>query len=215
MPDTIPTPIAFSQLEDNLKKICRWEKDPVSLRGLFTELTRLHYSDPRNISTLDIPQLRNYIWDTDEHKSRIFIDVTGQFNTTILEKRPAIFVGSTDFDFIRSGIDNGVQNDLETGLEDRATEINTTMLFYHVATTEDEVLALARITAAYYLHFAEKFRKELKFHLVQVLKLGKPAILYESREHWVSVVSVVLKYFEAWQIADSSHKLKNIRLEPV
>jgi hypothetical protein len=206
----------MTNLPDLEKKICtiaRWEKDPTSLRGLFTEMTRLHFSDPKNISSQDIPALQEYIWNPDETKSKIFIDVAGKFNTAVVEKRPAIFVSCEDFTWQRLMIQDKVDEVYLEGATDYQNQVTTVIRIFHVGTTIDEASILGRITAAYYRQFAQQLREELQFAKFHVARLSKPAILEEARERWVALVDIELAFFEAWQVPVESHKLKAIRFK--
>ena len=201
----------FGQLEENIIKECRWEKDPSTLRSAFADLTRLHYSDPNNITSQDIPRLKNYIWDPDPARSKIYIDVAGKFDPKIVETRPAIFVGISDTDFTREVFRNEASQDFTKGETNYAIKNSCSVLLHHVGTVVDEALALARITAAYYTAFTQMLRKEFNFNYLHVSKLSRPAILYEAKERWISTVYIDLQYFETWQVATESHKLKAIK----
>lgn len=191
---------------------------PVTLRSIFLLLTRLHYSDPENYGLLK-KKFANYIWSKDEKTRTLHIDFDYNYDAKNLERRPAIFVGLDDINFSKTSIGNHGSFTEDRSGESFVKTANTLIIFRHVSKSPDESLALADMTAQFYLGITPMIRDTMNTRVLQYevtsIKSSRPfeKQSQEADQDFISDVIVAFSYNAVWLTKIESHRIKRITYE--
>lgn len=190
--------------------------NPVSIRGIFLMLTRIHWSDPDNYGTMK-HKLGGMVWSKNVEKSKVFIDYDYNYNPEEIGKRPALFVGTGDFGFRKVAVDN-----LRSRSEDRATDdyvmvTETNVIIRHIGKTPDESLAMGDLTSQFFLGMRKLLQDRLKVHGFDIIKLAssRPFESPSQKADSQFVVDLImsLQYNSVWLITREGHRLKTVRIK--
>ncbi len=199
-----------SSLLENLQNIAL---TPVHIRGLFILLTRLHYSDPDHYGKLKA-KLKNFVWAKEPKDRTVLVDYDYNFDSARLDLRPAIFVGTSDFDFKKVAVDNQ-----HSQTADRAGELyvkiaSTNVIIRHIGKTPDESWALGDLSCQFYMGITKLLQERLKPHSFEVLtlKASRPFERKEQEADQNFIVDLVmnLQYNAAWLVVREGHRIKKV-----
>ncbi len=189
---------------------------PVSLRKIFILLTRVHYSDSEHYGELK-PQFEKFIWSKEETKRTLHIDFDYNFDPAKVDRRPALFVGTSDFTFTQKVIDN-----MHSQTEDRAGTQYVMMtavdvIIRHIGKTPDEALALGDMTCQFFNGMRKMLQERMKFSQVNVGKLmtSRPFDRSSNQADQQFMVDLLinLQYNSAWLTFREGHRIKTAKFE--
>jgi len=199
-----------SLLLENLKNIAL---TPVTIRGLFILLTRLHYSDPDHYGKLK-SKLQNFVWAKEAKDRTVLVDYDYNFDSARLDLRPAIFVGTSDFDFKKVVVANQISQ-----TDDRSGELfgkiaSTNIIIRHIGKTPDESWALGDLTTQFYMGITKLLQERLKPQSFEVVSL-KGSRPFEHKEQEADqnfMVDLIMnfQYNAAWLVVREGHRIKKV-----
>lgn len=209
-PQPPPVPVEQQSLFDGLSHI---SMSPLTLRRTFVMLTRAHWSDPENYGPFRA-KMERFVWSSDPKQQNLFIDFDYNYDPTKLDRRPAIFVGTSDFDFIKIVVD-----DHKKTLEDRSGQESAmgcacTIIVRHIGKTAEDSWAMGELSAAFFLGIRQMMQERAKFRSYEVIKLlaSRPfekASQQADKEFMVDLV-IGVQFTAAWNTIRESHRIKTI-----
>jgi hypothetical protein len=190
--------------------------NPITIRGIFLMMTRIHWSDPDNYGPMKL-KLGKFVWSKDTTKSTLFIDYDYNYNPESMDKRPAIFVGTSDFEFRKVAVDN-----MRSRSEDRATDdyvmiASTNIIIRHIGKTPDESWAMGDLTSQFFLGMRKLLQDRLKVHGFDVTKLmaSRPfeAPSQKADQQFLVDLLMALQFNSVWMITREGHRLKTVKMK--
>lgn len=186
---------------------------PITIRGIFIMMTRIHWSDSANYGPAKA-KMGDFVWHKDPKQRTLHVDYDYNYDPTKLDKKPAIFVGTSDFNFLKIAVDNQ-----RTQTEDRAGEsyakiADTNIILRHIGKTPDESLQMADLSAQFFLGMRKLVQERLKVHGFEVMQIlsSKPFEKAAAQADPQFIVDLVmnLKYNAVWMIVREGHRLKTV-----
>jgi hypothetical protein len=217
MSDSTSTP-SVENLEGNpdellLAKLQQIALTPVTIRGIFLLLTRLHWSDPNFYGSAK-SRLGTLYWAKEEKERTLLVDYDYNFDPARSDKRPAIYVGTADFDFRRAVIDNRHSQTEDRAGEQYAMLGGTNVIIRHIGSTPDESLAMADLTGQFFLGMRKLIQESLKVHSFEVVKIAasKPFERAPQAADQQFMVDLILnlQYNAVWLIWREGHRIKTV-----
>lgn len=196
-----------------LERLSQIALTPLTIRSIFLMLTRIHWSDPDNFGSLK-PKLVNFVWSRDEKQRTVNIDYDYNYDENVMSQRPSIFVGTSDFDFLRVVVDNrrGISEDRST--EDYVKLASTNIILRHIGKTPDESWTMADLTTQFFLGMRKMLQEQLKVHAFEATKLvaSKPfeRAANQANSQFIVDLLLSLQYNAAWLIVREGHRLKTV-----
>ena len=191
---------------------------PITIRGIFLMMTRIHWSDPENYGTMKV-KLGKFIWSKNTQVRTLFIDYDYNYDASNLDKRPAIFVGTSDYEFRKVAVDN-----LRNRSEDRATDdygmiASTNVIVRHIGKTPDESLAMGDLTCQFFMGMRKLLQERLKVHAFDITRLmtSKPFEEASQKADQQFIVDLImqLQYNSIWLVTREGHRLKTVSIRIV
>jgi hypothetical protein len=193
------TEIDFTAISD----LCTAMPRRLLVSGILIWWMRQHFTNPLNIEN---QFLQTALWTDDITTTGISIDSVFRYNPAMTEFRPGVFIKPGPWKVIRYGIDD---RKLVGTLRDSCGTIKmptyNTMLqgshtLFCIAGESAEVEILATEVYRELMQFGPAVRRVFNFLRFQVSDIGEPAILEESKEHFVVPVSVAYGAQEVWKL---------------
>ena len=196
-----------------LETLHRVALTPITIRRIFLLLTRIHYSDSDNYGAYK-PKLEQFVWAKDDTKRKLHIDFDYDYDPLKLDKRPAIFVGTSDFDFKQVVIDNQKNQTEDRGGEEFVKQASTNIIIRHIGKTADESWSLGDLSAQYYLGIRKMLQERLKVSKLEVFKLiaSKPfeRTTQQADQQFIVDLLINLQYNAAWLTMREGHRIKTV-----
>lgn len=217
MSDELPPPPA-EPLEGNpddlmLDTLANIALSPVTIRGIFLLLTRIHWSNPDHYGSMK-PKLKNMIWAKDSKVRTVLVDYDYNYDPAKLDQRPAIFVGTTDFDFRKVVVDNRRSNTDDNSGEDYANIATTNVIIRHIGKSPDESWTMADLSSQFFLGMRKLIQERLKVHAFEAVKLvaSRPfeRATQQADQQFIVDLILNLQYNAVWLIVREGHRLKTV-----
>lgn len=195
---------------DGLSKIAL---NPLTIRKMFLLLLRAHYSDAENFGALK-ERMAQFVWSKDETAGQLYIEYDYRFDASKKDRRPAIFCGTSDFNYLATAVNNTKET-----LDDRSGEqsgkfISTTVIVRHVGKNAEDSLALAELTAAYFMGIRTMLQERVKVSKFDVVKLvtSRPfeRTSEQQDEQFYADLIAEFSYVYIWNTIRESHRIKTI-----
>ena len=190
-----------------VEHICELHKSCTVLYGIFTELARLVYSttDGRLIGTPDV------VWDRKD--TGIWIDTELKWEDKHPEFRPAIYIQLSQLKYEEPipGYNGKVTAANRFAERHYEMKVSGQVTFTHVGTTIGEACALADYTAYALSLMQDPIRDDFcfdKFEIADRMALEK--LQNESTDRYVSSVSFLFEYSDAWDVTEETPILKSL-----
>jgi hypothetical protein len=190
--------------------------NPVTIRGIFLLLTRLHYSDAEHFG-LARQWMKNFIWSDDPKVRKLFIDYDFNYAPAAndqdkLDQRPAVFVGTDDFHFEKLVTDNLAGHTSDRSASRNVKNASTKVLIRHVSRTPDEALQLADLSCQFFMGIQTLIQNKLRVRQIQteMIKTSRP-FEHEPEQadpHFMADLIVGLDYEYSWNIVTEGHRIK-------
>lgn len=151
-------------------------------------------------------------YDTDKLKSDIFVDISYNYNATVANKRPSIFISRGDCSI--AGLTFGhiiAQNPAES--EESKLLINTVPI--NVAVIASPIMMvelLADYTKQAFVSFQQQIQADFNFRRFRLRGVSKPQIYIEAKEYFVVNLSIEVVYDEGWILRRDDLKLKSVAM---
>ena len=196
-----------------LDKIGKIALTPVTVRGIFLLLTRLHWSDPNYYGAAKA-KLGTLYWAKTEKERTLLVDYDYNYDPARSDKRPAIYVGTSDFDFRRVVVDNKHSQTDDRAGEQYVSLAGTNVIVRHIGASPDESLAMADLTGQFFLGMRKLIQEALKVHAFEVGKLAasKPFERAPQSADQQFMVDLImnLQYNAVWLIWREGHRIKTV-----
>jgi hypothetical protein len=187
--------------------------NPITIRKIFLLLTRVHYSDADNYGAYK-PQLSNFVWSKDPAIVKLYIDFDYNYDPLKMDRRPAIYVGTSDIDFKQVVVDNSKNMSEDRSAEEYVKEASTNIIIRHIGKTPDESWALGDLSLQYYLGIRKMLQERLKVSKLEVIKLmaSKPfeRTTQQADQQFIVDLLVNLQYNAAWLTMREGHRIKTV-----
>ena len=211
------TPIGLEGNQDDLllDQLDKIAMSPNAIRGIFLMLTRIHWSDAEHYGSMR-SKIGKFIWSRDDRLRTLFIDFDYNYDPSNLDKRPAIFVGTSDLSYRKVAIDH-----LRTRSEDRATDdyvmvASTNIIIRHIGKTPDESWAMGDLTGQFFLGMRKMLQERLKVHAFDIAQLmaSKPFEAPSQKADQQFIVDLImnLQFNAVWLSTREGHRLKTVRM---
>ena len=193
---------------------------PMTIRSTFLLLTRLHYSDIENYGT-QRERLKTFVWHRDAKQRTLFIDYDFNFSNKpeTLEQRPAIYVGTSDFAFKKSVVDNQKTLTPSRDAEQFFKVAQTTVILRHIAKAPSDALLLGDMTVQFYLGIRKPLQEKMRgnllgFEVIQMLTSRPFERAPESADQqFMADVVIELLYPASWWTFRESHRIKTVTFD--
>jgi hypothetical protein len=191
---------------------------PVTLRRVFVLLTRLHYSDPANYGEFS-KRFENFIWSADPKIRQLHIDYDYNYNPAAIDRRPAIYVGTDDLEYRKTVLDNHNQCTPDRSGELKNKVAVTKIIIRHIGATADETLAMADLSAQFFMGIGSMMKDALGQRLMEYEVVGvKSSRPFEKSgeqadQNFIADLLISFAYNAVWLIKYESHRIKTITLE--
>ena len=217
MSDTPPVPPSPG-LEGNpddllLDSISRVALTPITIRGIFLLFTRIHWSSPDNYGAMKT-KMSNFVWNKSPKERTVLVDYDYNYDPAKVDQRPAIFVGTSDFDFLKIVVDNRRSQSEDNAIEDYVKIASTNIIVRHIGKTADESWQMADLTAQFFLGMRKLIQERLKVHSFEVGKMiaSKPfeRATQQADQQFIVDLIMNLQYNAVWLIVREGHRLKTV-----
>lgn len=209
----IPTNLEGNPDELLLTRMGQIALTPVTIRGIFLMLTRLHWSDP-NYYGASKAKLGTLIWSKDQKVRTLLVDYDYNYDPARSDLRPAIYTGTADYDFRRVVSDNRHSQTDDRAAESYGMISSTNIIIRHIGATPDESLAMADLTGQFFLGMRKLIQEALKVHGFEVIKIAasKPFERAPASADQQFMVDLImnLQYNAVWLIWREGHRLKTV-----
>lgn len=126
--------------------------DPVVMRRLFLLLTRLNFSDPAHYGSFYADQFSTIIYSDDATAKTLDVELMSLYTPSKTFSRPSVFVGfGGGMDFERVAVGDYAGSSTDNSREYTAHRVNATLLLNHTSKDSDQALALATLSATYFI----------------------------------------------------------------
>lgn len=187
--------------------------NPVTVRGIFLMLTRIHWSNPDHYGALK-PKMQGIVWNKDAKLRTLGVDYDFNFDPQKLDQRPAIYVGTSDFDFLKVVVDNRRGQAEDNSSEDYTKIASTNVIIRHIGKTPDESWQMADLTAQFFMGMRKLIQERLKVHAFEVVKMvaSRPfeRATQQADQQFIVDLILNLQYNAAWLIVREGHRLKTV-----
>lgn len=151
-------------------------------------------------------------YNADKLKSEIFVDVAYNYNASVANKRPSIFISRGDNDI------KGVTFGHMVGIDPKESEvarllINTVPI--NVAVIASPVMMvelLADYTKQAFISFEMEIQADFNLRRFRLRQVSKPQIYAEAKEYFVVNLTIEVVYDEGWVLRRDDLKLKSVPL---
>ena len=149
-------------------------------------------------------------YDKDKLKSDIFVDVAYNYNATVANKRPSVFISRGDCAI------KGLTMGHTVGMVPAESELYrllTNTVPINVAVIASPIMAvelLADYVKQAFVSFQQEIQHDFGFRKFRLSAVSKPAIYVESKEYFVVNLSIEVVYDEGWMLRRDDLKLKSV-----
>lgn len=206
MADPLQIELAQEQSEEpSLVQMSPW-----IVQGIIYELITRFFlgNDPGD---LGYPFKQRY--DTDKIKSGIFVDIAYNYDASVANKRPSIFISRGDASI--KGVTFGHQiaepnpaESIQQKLLINTVPINVAVIAAPIMMVE----LLADYTKQAFVSFQHQIQEDFRFRRFRLTGVSKPQIYVEAKEYFVVNLSIEVVYDEGWALKRDDMKLKSIGL---
>ena len=178
-------------------------KTPILLTGIILEILKAHFSQEEIWKYVD-----------DEASTRIDINPSFKWDPKRTQDRPGIYVKREDIVIgPRLGMDDLYHEDMRTGEKEYAINSNVSWTVFCISPQVGEAEELAMATSDVLIFFSPLLRRDYKFDMFGVTRIGAVGKMDESREFWLVPVQVEGKFNEVWPITPEALKIQSINLK--
>lgn len=213
LPNPPPQPLEGNPDELMLDSIGEIALSPVTVRGIFLLFTRIHWSNPDHYGSMK-PKMQNMVWAKDPKVRTLIVDYDYNYDPTKMDQRPAIYVGTTDFDFRKVVVDNRRSQTDDNSGEDYGNIASTNVIIRHIGKTPDESWTMADLTAQFFLGMRKLIQERLKVHAFEASKLvaSRPfeRATQQADQQFIVDLILNLQYNAVWLIVREGHRLKTV-----
>ena len=190
---------------------------PVTVRGIFLLLVRLHYSSTENYGPMK-EKLKNYIWSKDPSKSTITATYDYDYDPAALDKKPAIFVGLDDIEYKKIVTGNHSHHTYDRAGEHLVKTACTKVIIRHIGSSPDEALTLENLTCQFFLGLQPIIRDTLPQVMEYDVVGSKSSRPFEknsqqAQQRFISDTIIAFSFNSAWLVQFESHRIKTISFE--
>ena len=183
--------------------------DPVRLRRIFLMLTREHFSNPENYLN---ESLKPIVYNDSSDQSSLDIDLDFIYDADEIGKKPAIYIGTTPFNFKKQVINNASASSDDNSVEFYTTECTTAINIRHITTAADLSLQLATQSVNFFgclrAHLMSMIPGILQYEIAQ---LTPPALIEQSKIRvFQSNITINFAFNSLWASSIEGHRLKRI-----
>lgn len=213
LPPKAPPPLEGNPDELMLDMIGDIALNPVTVRSIFLLFTRIHWSSPDNYGQMK-PKMAGMIWHREPKQRTVGVDYDYNYDPAKLDQRPAIYVGTADFDFLKIVVDNRKSQTDDNSGENYAKIASTNIIIRHIGKTPDESWQMADLTAQFFLGMRKLIQERLKVHAFEVVKMvaSRPFERTSQQADQQFIVDLILnlQYNAVWLIVREGHRLKTV-----
>lgn len=151
-------------------------------------------------------------YDTDKIKSDIFLDIAYNYQASVANKRPSIFISRGDADI--KGLTMGHQVGGNV-FESERTKLMMNTVPINVAVIASPIMAvelLADYAKQAFISYQQEIQRDFNFRRFRLHSVSKPQIYVEAKEYFIVNLSIEVVYDEGWTIRRDDLKLKSVGL---
>lgn len=193
-----------------------------TIRRIFLLLTRVHYSDPANYGPL-AEQFKNYVWKEGADgasEGGLFIDYDFNYDPKNVDRRPAIYVGTTDLTTAAAKMVDEMSRMTESGAGyESATTGTCQVVVRHIAKRADETLMLADLTFQFFLGIRRLLKEKARLRGYRVLGVSTTRpferIAEKTDMTFIADVRIALDFNCAWLEVRESHRIKTMNMRGI
>ena len=167
-----------------------------TLNGAFVTIIRRHFATAENI---EVPELRHYVWNTDDKLSKILIEPVYRWNPTNIQQRPAVIVKRGPWKMGQLGLGNRLLGSVEPDgyTEDsHIISVTGTHSFFCMGTTGLEAEEIAQEVVNVLMGFLQVIREQFCLGRFNVGDIGPVSKIDECQDHFATPVNV--EYMSQW-----------------
>lgn len=185
----------------------------LSIRRVFLLFTRVNWSDAKNYGRL-AKQFQGFIWNINPEKSTLAVDLDYDFDSSKLEKRPAIFVGTDDVIYTKKVIDSNVRLNKDGSGQEYVYIGSTNVIIRHVGKTADESLAMCDLSRNFFKGLRKMMMENgmLSTYEVPRVTTSKPfqRSATQADQQFEADLLISISFNDPWTIFRESHRITHI-----
>ena len=172
------------------------------------------YEILKNYMTDNPPQKEGYrfsqVYDPDEIKTGISLDIAYHYNDTVVQKRPGIYVSRGETAFKFPTINQLIGGNFSESEKMRYALVEMPINIAVVATNVGFVEQLAEYVFKIFLRYQEVIRNDFCIRQFKLVSLAPPALYLESKDHFVVNVTLQTAFDMGAVIKGDDLKIKTI-----
>jgi hypothetical protein len=219
MSDVIPPTPAVTADFAVLDGLYQIELSPITIRGIFLLLTRLHYSTPDNYGNLR-EQLRRFVWSKNQKETALLIELDYEYNPKPADasgQRPAIYVGTNDYVFAQAVINSLMDRTDNRAGTNFTSNVKVEVILRHVGKTPDEALALSTLSKKFYQGIRTLLQEKLRVKTFDIARIATSRPFERTSvqpdQQFMSDLVMNLVYEDSWTTIREGHILKTVGME--
>ncbi len=200
--------VDFSSLGD----LCAAMPRRLLVTGILVQWMRYHFTYAINIESTF---LKTILWNPSLSQTQIIIDSVFKYNPAATELRPGIYVKPGKWSIVRLGIEDRKMGSNDpswvcdpTHTTGKEAQFNTFIQGSHtlfcIAGESAEVEILANEVYKELVEFAPAARRQFGMLKLVVSDIGEPALLEESKEHFVVAITIAYNLQLSWILCNSA-----------
>jgi hypothetical protein len=202
--------------QTNPRNAFDFNRSPYNVMGGVARALKEHFGSASNIND---PDLKGYIWTPDERATRLSIEPAHKVNLRNTQQRPALLLSRGEVGFELFGLGGGRSTahfDTDGPMEgfQRGVNFNSAARFNVSVTAVGQTGAESELlgweSAMFLLTYAPVLKESMRLGTFIVKGLGKPQLLPENKDNWVSQVELTVASAISWRLSVDGPVLKKI-----
>lgn len=185
---------------------------PATLRTMFVMLTRAHFSDANNYGPFK-DKMSKFVWSKAE-KPGLFIDFDFNYDPKQIDRRPAIYIGTSDFDYTKVANTNFKATSEDRSAEQFAKRTATNVIIRHLGGSAMDSWILATLSEQFFMGIQTLMMERVRLQSYEVVKMmaSRPFERASQQADPEFIVDLIINvtYSTVWLITRESHRIKTV-----
>lgn len=153
----------------------------------------------------------NARYDRDRTKSGILVDIAYNWDSSIANKRPAIFIQRGDWDFKHPTMGQSISfNNIAESEEERMSINLVPVIVKVIATPVGFAEQLAEYVRQAFIYYQKEIQRDFKFRRFRITEVSKPQKYVDATDYFAIMISIEVAFDEGWVIKGDDLKLKTV-----
>jgi len=151
------------------------------------------------------------VYDSDKLKSGIYVDIAYNYNASVANKRPSVFISRGDCEIAGKTMGHSISGGEMRESEQARLLLNTVPI--NVAVIASPIMMvelLADYTKQAFISYQQEIQRDFNFRKFRLHEVSKPQIHVEAKEYFVVNLAIEVVYDEGWILRRDDLKLKTV-----